>query len=67
MSKMRPDHGTERLRGQRFSLPSAQDCYDHANLCMHMWNRSDDHATGSWLLRMADAWLQLASELDEQL
>jgi hypothetical protein len=59
------DYGTEPLRGQRFSLPSAQDCYHCANRCLDMWNDSVDHATRSWLLRMADAWLQLASEFEK--
>jgi hypothetical protein len=62
----RADLGTERLRGQQSSLPDAQDCYDRANLCMEMWNDSVDHAARSWLLRMADAWLQLASELENR-
>jgi hypothetical protein len=58
----RADYGTERLPGQRFSLPSVQDCYDCANRCLNMWNDSVDHAARSSLLRMADAWLQLACE-----
>jgi hypothetical protein len=62
--KARADHGTELLRGQRFSLPSVQDCYDCANRCLDMWNDSVDHASRSSLLRMADAWLQLASEFE---
>jgi hypothetical protein len=63
--KARADHGTERRRGQRFSLPSVRDCYDRANRCLDMWNDSVDHAARSELLRMADAWLQAASELDD--
>jgi hypothetical protein len=43
-------------------LPSAQDCYHCANLCLDMWNDSVDHAARSWLLQMADAWLHLTSE-----
>jgi hypothetical protein len=31
-----------------------------------MWNGSDDHAAGTWLLRTADARLQLAFELHKQ-
>jgi hypothetical protein len=61
--KARADHGTEPSCGQRFSLPSVQDCYHCANRCLDMWNDSVDHAGQSWLLRMADAWLQLAFEL----
>jgi hypothetical protein len=34
---------------------------------MDMWNGSDDHAAESGLLRMADAWLQLAFELRKRL
>ena len=60
----RADYGTDRLPGQRFPLPSEQDCYDCANRCLDMWNDSVDHAARSQLLRMADAWLQLASESD---
>jgi hypothetical protein len=58
----RADYGTDRLPGQRFPLPSERDCYDCANRCLDMWNDSVDHAAQSSLLRMADAWLQLASE-----
>jgi hypothetical protein len=58
----RADLGTERLRGQQSSLPDAQDCYQCANRCLDMWNDSADHAARALLLRMADAWLQLASE-----
>jgi hypothetical protein len=64
--KARADHGTERLGGQRSSLPNVHDCYDQANLCLVMWNGSDDHAARSCLLRTADAWLQLAFELDKR-
>jgi hypothetical protein len=60
------DYGTERLRGPRFSLPSVRDCFDCANRCLDMWNDSVDHAARSELLQMADRWLQLASELDQQ-
>jgi hypothetical protein len=63
--KARADHGTLQLRGQPFSLPSDQDCYYCANRCLDMWNDSVDHAARSWLLRMADAWLQLASEFEK--
>jgi hypothetical protein len=62
----RADHGAERLRGQLFSLPSVQDCYHCANRCLDMWNDSVDHAARSRLLRMADAWLQSASESDKR-
>jgi hypothetical protein len=54
----------QRLGGQRFSLPSMPDCYDYANHCLDMWNNAVDHVARSEFLRMADAWLQLASELD---
>jgi hypothetical protein len=60
----RADYGTDRLPGQRFPLPSERDCFDCANRCLDMWNDSVDHAARSQLLRMADAWLQLASETD---
>jgi hypothetical protein len=60
----RADYGTVRLRGQRASLLDVQDCYDWANRCLDMWNESVDDVARSGLLRMADAWLQLASELD---
>jgi hypothetical protein len=63
----RADCATGRPRGQRFSLPSAQDCYHCANRCLEIWNDSDDHAALSWLLRMADTWLRLASESDKRL
>jgi hypothetical protein len=63
----RADYGTEPLRGRRFSLPSVQDCYHCANRCLDMWNDSVDHAARSWLLQMADAWLQLASDADKRL
>jgi hypothetical protein len=63
----RADRGTELLCGQRFSLPSVQDCYHCANRCLDMWNDSVDHAAHSWLLRMADAWLRLASEQEVDL
>jgi hypothetical protein len=59
--------GTDRLCGDRSSLPTVQDCYDRANLYIDMWNGSDDHAAGTWLLRAADAWLRLAFELDRRL
>jgi hypothetical protein len=52
------------MPGERFPLPRVQDCYDCANLCLDMWNDSVDHAAQSSLLRMADAWLQLAFESD---
>jgi hypothetical protein len=64
--KPRADSGTERLDGQRFPLPRVQDCYDRANLCLVMWNGSADHAARSSLLRMADAWMKLAFELDNR-
>jgi hypothetical protein len=64
MSDLRADFRTHRLSGQRFHLPSGRDCYDCANLCLDIWNDSVDHAAQSQLLRMADAWLQLASESD---
>jgi hypothetical protein len=48
-------------------LPSVQDCFDRANRCLDMWNDSVDHAARSGLLRMADTWLQLASEPDKRL
>jgi hypothetical protein len=64
--KPRAHHGTNRLRGERASLPNVQDCHDRANHCLDTWNRSDDHVTGSWLLRMADGWLRLGSELAKQ-
>ena len=67
MSHHRFDNGTEQLDGQRLSLPSEHDCYDHANRCLDMWNDSVDHVARLWLLRMADAWLQMASESDKQL
>jgi hypothetical protein len=63
MSRKRADHRTEAVRGL-FSLPSPQDCYDHANSCLDMWNDSVDHIAQSWLLRMADAWMRLAAESD---
>jgi hypothetical protein len=59
----RANHGTELLCRQRFSSPSVEDCYHWANRCLDMWNDSVDHAARSLLLRMADAWLQLALEL----
>ena len=65
--KARVDYGTEPLRGQRFSLPSVQDCYHCANRCLDMWNNFADHVARSWLLQMADAWLQLASNSDKRL
>jgi hypothetical protein len=61
------NNGTDRLCGERSSLPNVRDCYDSANLCFDMWNRSDEHANCSWLLRTADAWLQLAFELHKRL
>ena len=64
--KARADHGTELLCGQRFALPSVEDCYHWANRCLEMWNDSVDHAARSSLLRMADAWLQLAAELGKR-
>jgi hypothetical protein len=63
MHKARADHETDDLYGDRSSLPNVQDCYDRANLCMDMWNGANDHAALSGLLQMADAWLQLATEL----
>jgi hypothetical protein len=63
----RASDGTDRLCGDRLSLPNVQDCYDRANLSMDMWNRSDEHANCSWLLRTAGAWLQLAFELHKRL
>jgi hypothetical protein len=59
------DLGTRQLSKQQSSVPNAQDCYACANLCMEMWNGSDDHAALSGLLRMADAWLRLAFELGQ--
>jgi hypothetical protein len=56
------NHGSERLRSERSSLPSMQDCYYCANRCLDMWNDSVDHAAQAWLLRLADAWLQLSLE-----
>jgi hypothetical protein len=53
------------LAAPHLPLPSMQDCHDCANHCLDMWNNSVDHAERSCLLRLADAWLQLASELDE--
>jgi hypothetical protein len=50
------------MPGERFPLPRVQDCYDCANHCLDMWNDSVDHAAQSSLLRMAEAWLQLAFE-----
>jgi hypothetical protein len=64
--KPRFNNGTDRLCGERSSLPNVRDCYDSANLCIDMWNGSDDHANCSWLLRTAEAWLQLAFELNKQ-
>jgi hypothetical protein len=64
--KPRANHGTDRLRGDGAPLPNVQDCHECAHACLDMWNRSNDHATGSWLLRMADAWLQLGYELESQ-
>jgi hypothetical protein len=52
------------MPAERFPLPRVQDCYDCANHCLDMWNDSVDHAAQSSLLRMADAWLQLAFESD---
>jgi hypothetical protein len=76
-SQLWPPHlgGTERLRERLPSvqelpgaqdLPSRQDCYHCANRCLEMWNESVDHAARSSLLRMADAWLQLAAELGKR-
>jgi hypothetical protein len=42
-----------------------RDCYHCANRCLDMWNDCVDHAARSELLRMADAWLQLALKLDD--
>jgi hypothetical protein len=64
---VRADYRTEQLRGQRFPLPSVQDCYHCANRCLDMWKDSAEHTAQSSLLRMADAWLQLASESDKRL
>jgi hypothetical protein len=47
-------------------LPSVRDCNQCANHCLEMWNDSVDHAARSSLLRMADAWLQLAAELGKR-
>ena len=63
----RANHGTELLCGQPFSLPSVEDCYHWANRCLDMWNDSVDHAAQLSLLRMADAWLRLASEQEVDL
>jgi hypothetical protein len=38
------NNGTDRLCGERFSLPNVRDCYDSANLCIDVWNGFDDHA-----------------------
>jgi hypothetical protein len=65
--ELRASDGTDRLCGDRLSLPNVQDCYDRANLSMDMWNGADDHAAGTWLLRTAEAWLQLAFELHKRL
>jgi hypothetical protein len=62
----RANHGTDHWCGDR-SLPNVQDCYDRANLCMEMWNGSGGETALSGLLRMADAWLQLADELGKRL
>jgi hypothetical protein len=51
--------GTDRLCGERASLPNVRDCYDSANLCIDVWS-SGDHVNCSWVLRTAEAWLQLA-------
>jgi hypothetical protein len=59
------NHGSEGLRSERSSLPSVQDRYHCANRCLDMWNNSVDHAAGSWLLQMADAWLHLPSEFEK--
>jgi hypothetical protein len=59
------NHGSERLRSERSSSPNVRDCYHCANRCLDMWNDSVDHAARSWLLQMADAWLQLTSEFEE--
>jgi hypothetical protein len=64
--KARADYGTERPRGKRVSSPSVQDCYHCVNRCLDMWNDSVDHTAGSSLLQMADTWMQLASESDDQ-
>jgi hypothetical protein len=50
---------------QRLPLPSAQNCYERANLYIEMWNESADHAAQSWLLQTAGAWMQLASDLNK--
>jgi hypothetical protein len=52
------------MPGERLPMPRVQECYDCANHCLDMWNDSVDHATQSSLLRMADAWLQLTFESD---
>jgi hypothetical protein len=58
----RADHLSDRLREPS---PDLQDCYHCANRFLDMWYDSVDHATRSWLLRMADAWLQLASKFEK--
>jgi hypothetical protein len=57
----------EQVTPTRWRRADRQDCYDSANLCIDMWNRSDEYANCSWLLRTADAWLQLAFELHKRL
>jgi hypothetical protein len=41
-------------------------CYDRSNSWLDDWNGSGGHDACSWLLRTADAWLQLAYELNKQ-
>jgi hypothetical protein len=62
--ELQANHGTGRLSGHRFLLPNVEDCYLCANSCLDMWNESVDHAARSWLLQMAGAWMQLASQSD---
>jgi hypothetical protein len=59
----RADHEADHLCCDQRSWPNVQDCYRCANRCLDMWNGSGDPAALSDLLRMADAWLQLAAEL----
>jgi hypothetical protein len=61
----RTSHAAERPGDHQSLLPNVQDCYEHANSCLDMWNTSDDRTARSWLLQTADAWLKLAFELDK--
>lgn len=57
---LQPIQGASRLSGHRFVLPNVEGCYHSANCCLDMWNDFVEHAAQSWLLRIADAWMQLA-------